>query len=188
MTFTLFVIDTTFGLLTMLFLLRAWLQLVRADFHNPFSQFIVRFTQPLVGRLRTFIPAIGRLDTPTILLAYLMFVVKILLILAVDQKMLVFPPSTLLFALIMLFKAIGKLIFWVFLLRALLSWVSQGNNPVEYIMIQLSEPVLAPIRRLLPNTGGLDFSIMIAMFLLIASNYLITDLLGLIGLSQLWIN
>lgn len=188
MTFTLFVIDTLFGLLAMLLLLRAWMQFCRADFYNPFSQFVVRFTQPLVGPLRRVIPAFGSVDMTSMVLAYLMLALKVLLILMVGQRELFFSPIILLGSLLTLCKIMGKLIFWALLLRALLSWISQGRSPVEQVMMQLTEPFLLPIRRLLPNTGGLDFSVMIAMFILVGLNYLGTDLSAMIGLEYFWIN
>jgi YggT family protein len=55
------------------------------------------------------------------------------------------------------------MIFWVMILRAILSWVSQGGHPIEQLMAQLSEPLLAPIRRFIPALGGLDLS-MIVLF------------------------
>ena len=64
-----FLIDTLFDLYIMVILLRVWLQLARADFYNPFSQFVVKATQPVVGPLRRFIPAIGSLDTATVVFA-----------------------------------------------------------------------------------------------------------------------
>ena len=66
----LFLIDTAFSLYLMVVILRLWLQLVRADFYNPFSQFVVKATNPLVLPLRRAIPSIGSLDTATLLLAY----------------------------------------------------------------------------------------------------------------------
>lgn len=57
-----------------------------------------------------------------------------------------------------------------------MSWISQGRNPVDYLLYQLTEPLMAPIRRIIPAMGGLDFSAMIVMFILIALNYLRSDI------------
>ncbi|MEP0497431.1 MAG: YggT family protein, partial [Paraglaciecola sp.] len=67
----LILIDTLFNLYLMVVLLRLWLQFARADFYNPFSQFVVKATHPLVGPLRRVLPSIGRLDTATLVLALL---------------------------------------------------------------------------------------------------------------------
>ena len=51
-----FLISTVFDLYIMVVILRIWLQVARADFYNPFSQFIVKATQPIVSPLRRIVP------------------------------------------------------------------------------------------------------------------------------------
>ena len=75
---TVFLVDTLFGLYLMVVILRLWLQLVRADFYNPMSQFIVKATHPIVGPLRRIIPSIGRFDTATFVLALVVAALKII--------------------------------------------------------------------------------------------------------------
>lgn len=187
MNFAQFLIKTLLDLAAILFLMRVWMQMARVDYYNPFSQTVVKLTQPLVGPLRRFIPAIGSLDSATVILAYLLVLLKCVLIILVVSGSFSFSPILLLVAFISLVKLIGKMLFWVLLLRALLSWFSQGRNPVEQIFVQLTEPFLSLIRRILPNTGMLDFSVMIAMFILLGANYLIFDLVSSIGLGQAWV-
>lgn len=81
--------------------------------------------------------------------------------------------ATLMFALVSLFKKAGVLLFWILIIRAILSWVSQGRNPIEYVMMQLTEPLLAPIRRFLPPMGGLDLSLLVLMVLMNFVNILL---------------
>jgi YggT family protein len=69
MTSTHFLVDTLFNLYLMVVLLRLWLQLARADFYNPFSQFIVKATHPIVAPMRRIIPSFGSFDTATFVLA-----------------------------------------------------------------------------------------------------------------------
>ena len=71
-----FLISTLFDLYIMVVILRIWLQAARADFYNPFSQFIVKATQPVIAPLRRMIPSIGSLDLATVLFAYLLCVLK----------------------------------------------------------------------------------------------------------------
>lgn len=73
-----FLLNTVFDLYIMVVLLRVWLQWSRADFYNPFSQFVIKATQPIVAPLRRIIPSIGSLDLATLLLAYVLSVVKFL--------------------------------------------------------------------------------------------------------------
>ena len=172
-----FLIGTAFDLYIMLVLLRVWLQWSRADFYNPFSQFVVKATQPIVAPLRRIIPAFGSLDMATLLLGYLLSVAKFAMLQYIDTGAATFGMGILLVGLIAMVKAAGGLLFWVLILRAILSWVSQGNSPVEYVMIQLTEPMLAPIRRVIPAIGGLDLSVLALFIILQFLNFFIGDLL-----------
>lgn len=172
-----FLINTGFDLYIMLVLLRVWLQWARADFYNPFSQFVVKATQPIVAPLRRIIPAIGGLDMATLLLGLLLSVVKFILLQFIDTGTVTLSLGVVVVGFISLIKAAGGLLFWVLILRALLSWVAQGNSPVEYVMMQLTEPMLAPIRRVIPAMGGLDLSVLVLFILLQFLNYFIGDML-----------
>jgi YggT family protein len=56
----------------------------------------------------------------------------------------------------------------VFLARLLAQLIDRtGSNPITRLLIDLTEPILAPIRRLMPATGGLDFSPTIVLILLV---------------------
>lgn len=168
-----FLIDTLFNLYLMVVILRLWLQLARADFYNPFSQFVVKATNPLVLPLRKLIPSIGSLDTATLLIAYAVALTKILLLqgLLVGQLLL---PQSLFWAVLVLVKEVLSLMFWMLVIRALLSWVSQGRSPIEYVMQQLTEPLLRPIRRIIPPMGGLDLSVFVALVALQFFNILLS--------------
>ncbi len=64
------------------------------------------------------------------------------------------------------------------IIRALMSWISQGRSPVDYLLLQLTEPLMAPIRRILPAMGGIDFSAMVVILILYLLNFLGMDLFG----------
>ena len=157
-----FLIDTAFSLYLMVVILRVWLQLVRADFYNPFSQFVVKATNPLVLPLRRVIPSLGRLDTATLLLAYGVMLLKLISLQLIQAGQIALIPS-LIFSVIFLVKEVFTLLFWILVIRALLSWFSQGRSPVELVMYQLTEPLLAPVRRILPPLGGLDLSVLVVL-------------------------
>ncbi|KII77593.1 YggT family protein [Vibrio renipiscarius] len=174
-----FLISTVFDLYIMVVLLRLWLQATRADFYNPFSQFIVKATQPVVGPLRRIIPSIGSVDLSTVLFAYVLCVVKfVAVILVASNGSVAFSADFLFLGALSLVKAAGGLLFWVLLLRAILSWVSQGRSPVEYVFHQLTEPMLAPIRRILPDMGGFDLSVLVLFIVLQFANFLMGDIIG----------
>ncbi|MCW8994303.1 MAG: YggT family protein [Psychromonas sp.] len=172
-----FLINTLFDLYLMVVLLRIWLQVARADFYNPFSQFIVKATQPVVGPLRRMIPSFGGWDTATIIFAFIVASLKITLLTLIMGASFN-PVVVLISALIILITAIFKLLFWVLIIRAILSWVSRGHNPIEAVMIQLTEPLLAPVRRFVPPMGGLDLSMLVVLLGLQFLQILVNDLLS----------
>ncbi|WP_153914033.1 YggT family protein [Shewanella sp. TC10] len=163
-----FLVTTVFDLYLMVVILRFWLQLARADFYNPFSQFVVKATQPIIAPMRRVLPSIGVIDTASIVLAIIVVMVKFLaLTLIVDFKL--DAVSLIILSLVSVLKEAGVLLFWVLIIRALLSWFNQGHNPIVMVMDQLTEPFLRPVRRILPPMGGLDLSVMLV---LIAMNFI----------------
>ncbi|ELP5689548.1 TPA: YggT family protein [Enterobacter ludwigii] len=180
-----FLLSTVIELYTMALLLRVWMQWARCDFYNPFAQFVVKITQPIVGPLRRVIPAMGPIDSASLLVAFILSVIKAIVLFMV----ITFQPIIWIAAVLILIKTVGLLIFWVLLVMAIMSWVSQGRSPVEYALIQLAEPLLRPIRNLLPSMGGIDFSPMILVLLLYVVNMGIAELLQSTGdmlLPGLW--
>ena len=75
------VIQTLGSLYLLIVLLRFILQLVRADFYNPLSQFIVKATHPLLRPMRRVIPSMGSLDLSSLVLAIIVQMVLMALIL-----------------------------------------------------------------------------------------------------------
>ncbi|HBV39067.1 MAG TPA: hypothetical protein DEF05_05105, partial [Erwinia sp.] len=147
----------------------------RCDFYNPFSQFIVKITQPVIRPMRRVIPSIGPLDTASLLLAWVLSVLLFTVMFTLQSSVFIFDPVFLYFGLVSLVKAAGVLVFWVIIIRSLMSWISQGRNPVDYVLIQLTEPLMAPVRRLIPAMGGIDFSAMAVILILYMLNYLGMD-------------
>ncbi|MBB1467433.1 YggT family protein [Pseudoalteromonas sp. SG41-5] len=172
-----FLISTLFDLFLMVVLMRFWLQAAKADFYNPLSQFVVKATSFAVNPLRKIIPGLGGLDLASLLLAFIVAAAKITaLIFLVGATWEV--GFVLLNALVTVIKEGLNLLFWVLVIRALLSWVSQGNNPVEAVFQQLTEPMLRPIRKVLPPLGGLDLSILVLIIALQFAQFLFIDLVG----------
>lgn len=171
-----FLVKTLIDLYTMLLLLRIWMQWSHCDLYNPFSQFITKVTQLVIGPLRRIIPAAGPLDSASLLLAFILAMIKFPLLTLVEMKVLILDPIYLLVGLLALLKAAGELVFWVVIIRSLFSWVSQGRSPMDVMLYHLSEPLMFPIRRILPAMGGVDFSAMIVILILYSLNYLGMDL------------
>jgi YggT family protein len=164
-----FVVKTLAQLYLLLLLLRFWLPWLRADFRNPIAQGILRFTSPLIVPLRRFLPSIGRLDTATVLVAFVVQYVTILALLAIVRRS-AGTAEVALVSIIELATLSLNLFFFAILIRIVLSWVAPGNyNPITALLTTLSEPVLRPFRRLIPSIGGLDISPIFAIVLLQAA-------------------
>lgn len=155
-----FLIEIAFDLFLMVVLLRFWLQLAKADFYNPLSQFIVKATSPLVNPLRKVIPGFAGIDVASLVLGFLIAFAKVSVVMLIIYGTWE-PISALIGSGITLVKEAINLVFWVLIIRAILSWVSQGNNPMEAVFHQLTEPMLRPIRKIIPPIGGLDLSVLV---------------------------
>lgn len=171
-----FLVKTLIELYVMVLLLRIWMQWSRCDFYNPFSQFIVKITQPIIGPLRRVIPSIGPIDSASLLLAFILTTIKYPVLLLIQAGVLSLDPMNLLVGLLSLLKSAGSLVFWVIIIRSLMSWISLGRSPIEYVLMQMTEPMMAPIRRIIPAMGGIDFSAMGVILVLYLLNYLGMDL------------
>jgi len=169
-----FLLDFAFDAILMILIVRVWLQLVRADFYNPLSQFIVKVSNPLVIPFRKIIPGFGGIDVATLLLAFLVATLKFILIPLLNGAG-INVVSALFLGLLYLIKETGVLLFILMLVMALMSWVVQGYNPTQVILQQLTDPILRPIRNIIPTIGGLDLSILAAFLLLNVINILLSD-------------
>ena len=153
-----FIIQTLGSLYLLIVLMRFILQLVRANFYNPLCQFVVKATQPLLKPLRRVIPSLFGLDMSSLVLALLLQILLFAVILTLSG----YQALTLLllpWALIGVFSLFLKIIFWSMIISVILSWVAPGSrSPGAELVAQITEPVLAPFRRLIPNLGGLDIS------------------------------
>lgn len=127
----------------------------------------------------------GPIDSASLLVAFILSVIKAIVLF----KVITFQAIIWIAAVLILLKTTGLLIFWVLLVMAIMSWVSQGRSPIEYVLIQLAEPLLSPIRRILPAMGGIDFSPMVLVLLLYVVNMGIAEVLQATGnmlLPGLW--
>lgn len=144
--------------------LRFLLQLVRADFYNPLSQFIVKATNPILIPLRKVIPGLFGIDIASILLALALQMLALQVIGWIAGANTYHFVSLLLFSLIKLVTLVLNIYFFSFIIMVVVSWIApHTHNPVIGLIDSLTEPVLRPIRRVVPSMGGLDFSVMIAM-------------------------
>jgi len=164
-----FILKTLAQLYLLLLLLRFWLPVLRADFRNPIAQGILRITSPLIVPVRRIIPPIGRLDTSTLLVAYVLEFLLVLALLALRGLSVATLPIAIT-ALLELAILSLNLFFFVILIKVILSWVAPQNyNPMTALLHTMAEPVLQPFRRIFPAVGGFDISPIFAIVLLKAA-------------------
>ncbi len=158
-----FLIQTLFGLYILAVLLRFLLQLVRADFYNPISQFLVKATNPPLKVLRRIIPGLGGIDLASLVLAWLLKSIEILLIILVSGSA-VNLLAPLLWAIPELVELVINIYFFGILIQVILSWVSPGSyNPAVALLYSLTAPIMRPAQKILPPMGGLDLSPMLVL-------------------------
>ena len=162
-----YLMQTLLSLLLLAMLLRFLLQLVRADFYNPISQFLAKVTNPLVLPLRKIIPSYANLDLASLLLALLLQMAGIAALLLLNGVGLPSIMQLLVWSALGITGLLVNIYFFALLAMIILSWVAPGSkNPAIYLLYQITEPVMAPLRKVLPSMGGLDFS-PILVFILI---------------------
>jgi YggT family protein len=171
-----FIVNAIANLYLLVLLLRFWLPWLRADFRNPLAQAILKLTSPLVIPMRRITPSFGRLDTATVVVAFVMQYLTIMLVLLIYGHSAGFAPIAITAVVNLVFLSV-RLFAFAIIIRVVLSWVSQGGyNPATAIIASLTEPVLRPFRRLIPPIGGLDISPIFAMILLFAVSIVVNGL------------
>ena len=171
-----FVVGALSQLLLLALVLRFWLPVLRADFRNPLAQAILKLTSPLVVPLRRLVPAIGRIDTATVVMT-LAIQVLVIYVLAYIAGISPATSDVFVMALLKLLLLSIKMFFYSIFIYIILSWVSPGTyNPVAALLRVIVEPVLSPFRRYIPSIGGIDISPIFAIIALQALVILIEPL------------
>lgn len=162
-----FVLNILFSLFGIALIIRAWMYAIRLHPFNPYSQAVLRGTNWLVGPFRSFIKPSNRLDWPSLVACWLTALVYLLLMWVILTGHL---PSgeamvrSLVAAVLTMAKWAFNIVLWVTLIQAVLSWVNP-MAPIMPLLQTLTAPLLDPIRRLMPNLGGLDLSPLVLLVL-----------------------
>lgn len=164
----LFLVHTLFTLYIGALLLRIILSATRADFYNPISQFLVTITDPVLLPLRKILPSIGRVDTASWVLVFGLKALEIFLLITIRGLQASF--STLLATALMdILTTIISIFLYAVIFRAILSWVTGPNmhqHPLLSILNSLTEPVMRPVRKLIPPVGMFDMSALVVIIVL----------------------
>lgn len=158
-----FLVSTVFQLYILAVLLRFLLQWARASFYNPLAQFLVKITNPPLKPLRRFIPGLWGLDFAAVVLMLALQMVSLALIAAL-RGVAVGAGTLFLLSLAELVELTFYVFIFSILIQALLSWVNPGRyNPITDALHSLNEPILRPIRRVMPPVSGFDLSPLVAI-------------------------
>ena len=176
----LFLVDTVLGLYILIVLLRFLFQLTGVDFYNPISQFIVKASNPPLNHLRRVVPGLWGIDFAAVVLLIVLEGARI----GITALLIGRSPQlagVLVLSIAELLKlAVYVMVFSIFI-RALLSWISTTRaHPMLQLLYSFTEPLMAPARRILPTTSGLDLSpILVFIVLMLILKLLVEPLLDL---------
>ncbi|MEJ2116038.1 MAG: YggT family protein, partial [Gammaproteobacteria bacterium] len=150
-------------------IIRILLGLTRADFYNPFSQFILTITNPVLLPLRKLLPSIGGIDTSAVVLIVVLKFVELV------ARSFFMGKQVLLSSLIIpaifgvLHQLINILIFAIIIL-VIISWIAPHmhgqSNPITPILRSITEPLVRPARKLIPPVGIFDLSTFVVLLAL----------------------
>ncbi len=184
------VLDIIFGVVGLLLILRIVLHLFKVPQENPAMRIVTLITDPLIslsGKLLG-IPTYRRYDLSTI-----GELAAAVIVIWVGRTLIVWVLQLLLYApmwfrnplgsigtiLIFILRLVFDLYSMALLVRILFEWIRipYSSRAMRFLW-NITEPLLAPIRRVLPSFGGLDFSPLIAFFLLNLLQRVVFTMLG----------
>ena len=161
----LLLISIIFNLAELFVLLRFLLQLVKADFRNPFCQFLMKITSPLLHPLRRIIPGAYGIDIAALVLFYLLIWAEGSLISLLNFQY--WSAFSFISALLDGIHFYLNLTFFLIILGAIIGWIPQAKfHPTGILIHLLTDPYLKVIRRIVPTLGGFDFSPLIALVII----------------------
>src|ERR1700731_1676985 len=156
-----YIVDTLLWLLTLAFVLRLLFQWVRANFRDPMADAIVRVTNWLILPLRKLLPPIGKIDTATVVAVLAIASIRTLAALGLAGQGVGDVIQFLRITVIDLADLLLRIYLFALLLYWLTSFVSPGGYaPGVRLLSQLCEPILKPVRRIIPPIGQIDFSVL----------------------------
>ncbi len=161
-----FLVSTLFSLYILILMLRTLLALSRADVYNPISQFLISATQPVLRPLRRLLPSVGPIDSAAFFLIFTLKLMELWLI-ALLSGIGVGLLALMVLSLVQLARLVIYIYIVSLIIEAVMSWFMAGggmrHNPLASLLHSLNRPLLAPLRRALPQTGMIDLSPLVAI-------------------------
>ena len=160
-----YIVDTLTSLYLGVLILRLLMQIVRANFRNPFAEAVLKLTNPLSMPLRRILPPVGKTDSATVLAIILFAVFKVVLLAALFDG----GPFTLVPMVLIVLRTLVLAVLWLYFFMILLYGfatmiVQGGYSPVIEVLAFVCDPLLNRIRKIIPSVfGGLDLSFLWAI-------------------------
>lgn len=177
------VVDVVASFVVYLLLLRFFFQWLRVPFHNPVGQFLIAATNWAVKPVRRVVPSLLGLDLASLACAWLLQMLALALLLKLGGRDLSSAPGIAAgviagLALVDLLQYSLKLLMFVLIIQAVLSWVNP-YHPLQAVMDALTRPFVRPLRRVIPPLGGVDLSPLVLILILMVLDVPLGELRGL---------
>ncbi|MCS0631798.1 YggT family protein [Telluria mixta] len=162
------IVDTAAGVLGGVLLLRFWMQVTRVRPPASIAQFTFTLSDWLVRPLRRIVPGAGGYDWASLLGAFLVVLVASSILLLAGTS----GQAVVLIAVVRLLDWILYGFMGLLIIEVIFSWVNP-HAPLAPFVHALNDPLLRPLRRVIPPVGGLDLSVLVAFILIQIAQYLL---------------
>ena len=180
----LFLVKIFFEFYIMVLMLRFVLTYFGANYYNPVSQFVSKLTRPVVKPLQRFMHNLKGFDTAVFFLILIFEIIKLFLISLLHANAFPDVGGLVIWSIAEMLDQFLSLYFFVIIGRIILSYIQVPNlGPVQETLYLITEPLLAPARRLIPMVGGFDLSPVLVIILLQLTSILVVAPLSKIGLT-----
>lgn len=176
----LFLISIIFNIYFWAVIVRIILQAIRADYYNPLSQLVIKVTDFPLKFFHKILRYKNGIDFAACVLAFLVMLLKVaLLMLLIGLR--IHPINLLLFAVFDFISQVLNLYFYFIIIVAISSWFSQSRtSPIIAVLDRMTNPILKPIRKIIPAVAGFDFAPLVLIVIIIFLKMLLSQVtLGL---------
>lgn len=163
------VVSFIFQLLCLLFWIRFLLQAAQADFYNPLSQAVANATDTVCKPLRMVLPSLGRFDIASVVVAVLISIAGVALTVWLEPNFSGAPGRIIMLGIVQSFMVLTNFFLFSIFIIIIASFIAPGggnHNPALLVLQQILEPVMGPIRRIIPPLGPFDLSPMVVILLI----------------------
>lgn len=172
MQFINFIITSVIQSYTIILLLKIWIELVQINNYNPFSKIIFKITQIVINPINNIIPYNCNVNIIILLISYILTLLNILFIMLITKTLKLINVTLFIIVFFQLLTYIGKLIFWLISIRVMFNLFFKKENKINFTLIQLTDPIIFKINKIIPLIFGFDFSCIFILLILLALNYI----------------